>query len=66
MARLTIPFAFESVAPNLVSETIVLARETLRATGKVTTEGFPVLSSVCKHMHFACIVAFKPPVTASL
>lgn len=66
MARLTIPFAFESVAPNLVSETIMLARETLGATGKVTTEGFPVLSSMCKHMYFARIVAFEPPVTARL
>lgn len=66
MARLTIPFAFESVPANLVSETIVLARETLRATRKVTTEGLPVLSSVCKHVHFARIVAFEPPVTVRL
>ena len=66
MAGLTIPFAFEPVTSNLVSEAIVLARETLRAAGKVTTERFPVLSPVRKHMHFSRIVAFEPPVAAGL
>ena len=66
MTGLTVPFTFKSVTSDLVPESIVFPRETFRAAGEVTTEGFPIPSSVCMHVYFTRIIAFEPPVTARL
>jgi len=66
MTGLAVPFAFKSMASDLVPEPSLFPRETLRAAGEVTTEGFPIPSSVCMHVHFTRIIAFEPPVTARL
>lgn len=66
MAGLAVPFAFKSVTSDLVPEPIMFPRETFRAAGEVTTEGFPIPSSVCVHVYFTRIIAFEPPITARL